>query len=491
MRLSELLHLAGIAAAPTPDPEISGVSCDSRTAEGGILFVCIRGFSGDGHLYAAAAYAAGCRAFLAEAALDLPADAAVVVVENTRRALAKVGAAFYGFPAEKMKIIGITGTKGKTTTALMLKAILEQNHIVTGYIGTSGIDFCGHHFESRNTTPESIELAYWFSAMQAAGVQAVVMEVSSQALYLDRVYGIAFYAVAFTNLSPDHIGKTEHPTFEHYRDAKKKLFAAGGATYGVGNFDDPATAYMFDGFDGLYNSFGTCGGDFYAEDIRQMMEEGAFGVRFTLHAMGKTYPVTLPMPGKFNVSNALCAIALAVRLGVSLSCAVRAVAHAKAPGRFELVKTPLPAVFIIDYAHNFASLESVLTTLREYHPKKLWCVCGSVGGRTQSRRPEIGRALSLYCDHAVLTADNPDYEDPERICKEIFAGFVREIPCDIIPDRAEAIRFAAERAGEGDIVLLAGKGHEQYQLICGGRRPFSERVCLEKYAAEVAALGIK
>ena len=491
MRLSELLSAAGLCADLGGDPEISGVTCDSRTAAEGRLFVCIRGFSGDGHLYASAAYAAGCRAFLAEQTLDLPGDAVTVIVENTRRALASVSAAFYGFPARKMKMIGITGTKGKTTTALLLKAILDANGVVTGYIGTSGIDFCGRHFEARNTTPESVELHYYLSQMQSAGVQAVVMEVSSQALYLDRVYGIEFDEVAFTNLAPDHIGATEHPDFAHYRDSKKKLFTGGGAAYGVGNFDDAETPYMFENFAGLYNTFGVGGGDFNASGIAPVMENGNFGVRFTLSAFGKRCPVRLSMPGDFSVRNALCAIALAARLGVSVASAVRALEHATVPGRFELVKTPLAAVYIIDYAHNGVSLTSALCTLREYHPRKLWCVCGSVGGRTQSRRPEIGRALSLYCDHAVLTADNPDGEDPEKICKEIREGFEREIPYQIIPDRAEAIRFVASHAGEGDIVLLAGKGHEQYQLIAGSKVPFSERLCLEKYAGEFAAMGAK
>ncbi|MBQ5390231.1 MAG: UDP-N-acetylmuramoyl-L-alanyl-D-glutamate--2,6-diaminopimelate ligase [Clostridia bacterium] len=486
MRLSALLHKAKIEYTGA-DQEISRLICDSRAAEPGALFVCITGFASDGHAYAERAYTLGCRAFLAEKPLDLPEDATVILQENTRKALAKVSAAYYDFPAEKLKVIGITGTKGKTTISLMLSSILSQNGIPAGYIGSNGIDFAGNHYDTKNTTPESLDLHYYFDRMVHAGVQAVVIEVSSQALYLDRVYGIPFAAVAFTNLAHDHIGGVEHPTFEHYRDAKKKLFTEYSAEFAVYNAEDANAAYMLDGSTALLSSFGLHKGDFHAAGIEPFFESGALGVSFTAHALSESCEVRLQMPGQFSVANALCAMAIARRFGICLADSAAALAHTAAAGRFEVVATKLPAVFVIDYAHNGFSLTSALTTLRAYAPKRLWCVTGSVGGRTKSRRGEIGEAVSLHADVAVLTADNPDFEDPMAICEEIRAAFVRDIPCTCIPDRAEALRYVAENAREGDIVLLAGKGHENYQLIRGGNIPFSERMLIERYAMEISA----
>ncbi len=486
MRLSKLL-----AAAKIPydgaDHEIERVVCDSRAAEKHTLFVCIRGFASDGHNFAQRAYAAGCRAFLCEYPVDLPTDALVIFSENTRIALAKVSAAFFGFPAKKLQVIGITGTKGKTTSALMLCSVLNRGGVPAGYIGSNGIDFADNHFDTKNTTPESLDLHYYFDQMVRAGIQAVVIEVSSQALYLDRVYGIPFTAVAFTNLAPDHIGGIEHPTFAHYRDSKKKLFSDYLPDYAVYNADDEAASYMMDGCRALRSSFGLHTGDFHAEDVRPFLSDGELGVTFTLCHFSERVPVRLLMPGTFSVYNALCAASLAQRFGVSLADCADALSAAHVRGRFEVVRTRMPAVFIIDYAHNGFSLSQALATLRAYRPARLICVLGSVGGRTEGRRAELGAALSNACDLAVLTADNPDFEDPMKICAEMRAAFVRDIECRMFAQREEAIAFAVNQAQRGDIVLFAGKGHEQYQLIRGGKMPFSERKLIEKYAMEAAA----
>lgn len=494
MRLSVLIDAAGLPVRQTVgsgDGSIARVVYDSRAAAPDTLFVCINGFTGDGHAYAPRAYAAGCRAFLAETPLDLPEDAAIVYTDDTRRALARVAAAFYGFPANELTVIGITGTKGKTTTALMLTAILSENGMPAGYIGSNGVDFMGNHFDTKNTTPESLDLHYYFDRMRRAGCRAVVLEVSSQALYLDRVYGIPFRAVAFTNLAPDHIGGFEHPTFAHYRDAKKKLFCEYGAKFAVGNADDPATAYMLDGGELLHSSYGVDAGDFRASAITPFCEAGSLGVAFTLTHFGESCRVRLPMPGDFSVYNALCATALAHLFGISISVSAATLAHTFARGRFEIVQTPLEAVFILDYAHNGLSLVSALTTLRAYAPRRLICVLGSVGGRTEGRRAELGEAVSQYADAAILTADNPDFEDPVQICGAIRDAFVREIPTEIIPDRAEAVRYAVSHAAPGDIVLFAGKGHEQYQLVRGGKMPFSERRLIEETATAYALATVE
>ncbi len=486
MRLTALLAKARIEYSGR-DAEIARIVCDSRAADKDALFVCISGFTSDGHDFAERAYMAGCRVFLCARAVDLPSDAIVIFAENTRRALAKVSAAFYDFPAEKLKVIGITGTKGKTTTALMLASVLSQNGISAGYIGSNGIEFAGNRYETKNTTPESLDLHCWLDKMVRAGVEAVAIEVSSQALYLDRVYGIPFFATAFTNLAEDHIGGAEHPTFEHYRDCKKALFTAYTAEYAIFSATDEASAYMQDGCRALIGSFGLGKGDLYATDLHPFMADGVLGIEFVAHTAAERHTVTLPMPGNFSVENALCAMALARRLGVGLADSAVALATAYVYGRFEIVRTRMPCVFIIDYAHNGLSLTSALSTLRAYNPHRLWCVTGSVGGRTRGRRQEIGEAVSRLSDIAVLTADNPDYEPVLDICADIRNAFVREIPCECFADRAEALRYVVEHVEAGDVVLLAGKGHEQYQLVRGAKVPFSERRLIEKYAMEVAA----
>ncbi len=486
MLLSALLSKAKIEYRGA-DCEITSVICDSRQAVEGTLFVCITGFSSDGHKYARDAYEQGCRAFVVEKEVALPDDAVVVMQENTRVSLALISAAYYGFPASKLKVVGITGTKGKTTTALMLASVANKSGISAGYIGSNGIDFAKKHYETQNTTPESIELHRYLSEMVKEDVKVVFVEVSSQALYLDRVCGIDFFATVFTNLAPDHIGGSEHPTFEHYRDSKKKLFSEYSSKYVIYNAEEKASAYMTDGCKAPLCSFGIAKGDFYATDIEPFMGNGVLGVEFTAHATSQKEKVRLPMPGRFSVANAMCTIAVAYRLGIPLESVAGALESTFVGGRFEVVKTPLDAVFVIDYAHNGLSLNSALETLRAYSPSRLWCVVGSVGGRTKGRRAELGEVASRLADIVVLTADNPDYEDTTEICKEMQAAFVRDIPCEIIPDRADAIEYVISGAKKGDIVLLAGKGHERYQLVRGGKEPFSERKIIEQFACELSA----
>lgn len=485
MLLSALLNKAKIEYDGA-DCEVTRVICDSREAEEGTLFVCITGFASDGHTYAMRAYELGCRAFVAEKEVELPRDAIVVKQPNTRISLAQLSAAYYDFPADKLKVVGITGTKGKTTTALMLASVLNQNGISAGYIGSNGIDFGGNHFETNNTTPESLELHRVFAEMVDAGVEAVVIEVSSQALYLDRVYGISFFVTAFTNLAPDHIGGVEHPTFEHYRDSKKRLFCEYPSQFVMYNAEDAESMYMLQGCRALCGSFGLTKGDFHASDIEPFMENGVLGVSFNAHAYTSRHRVMLPMPGGFSVENALCTVALAHRFGIGLVQCASALEKAFVSGRFEIVPTKLPAVFVIDYAHNGFSLTSALETLRAYSPRRLWCVVGSVGGRTKGRRAELGSVASKYCDIVVLTADNPDFEDPTAICEEMHAAFERDTQCEIFADREDAIRYVIANVQQNDIVLFAGKGHEQYQLVRGGKLPFSERELIAKYAFETA-----
>lgn len=486
MLLSELLKSAEIEYNGN-DCEIDDVVCDSREAREGTVFVCIAGFVSDGHAYAVRAYDMGCRVFVAERELDLPSDAIVIMQENTRIALAGLCAAIHDFPARKLKVIGITGTKGKTTTSLMIASVLNKNGIPTGYIGSNGVDFGGNHFETANTTPDSLTLHRYFADMLEAGMEAVVLEVSSQAIYLDRVHGISFYATAFTNLAPDHIGGNEHPTFEHYRDTKKRLFDEYFSANVFYNADEADSGYMMSGLKTVPHSFGVDKGELRACGIAPFMQDGELGISFTAYDANEKCSVKLPMPGAFNVSNALCAISIAESLGVSLENIAAALGDAYASGRFEIVKTNLPAVFVIDYAHNGYSLTSALTTLRKYSPNRLFCVVGSVGGRTKGRRAELGEAASRLADVVVLTSDNPDFEDPIDICNEMKAAFVKDVQHEIFADRADAVKYVIDNVQKDDIVLFAGKGHEQYQFVRGGKIPFSERKLIETYAAEMSA----
>lgn len=474
MKLNELVrHIAHTGAS---DAEISAITYDSRKAGPGALFVCLVGAWMDGHTFARSAYDQGCRAFLVEHTLDLPADAAQIVTDDTRAALAVIGADFYGNPAEQLHIIGITGTKGKTTTALLTSAILTEAGLSCAYIGSNGVNIAGTHEATANTTPESLELHRLFRKMLDAGVHHVVLEVSSQALRHHRVDGIPFEVVAFTNLSEDHIGPGEHPDFEDYKAAKRRLFAEYDARVMVYNADDETSDYMRAGFRGQQVSFGIRhAADYRAVNLAQYRSETALGINFTCEHEGKTTPVRVMSPGAFSASDALCAIALCGAFGVDPAQAAQTLAHTPVQGRFEVVEGLPGRTFIVDYSHNGLALTSALKTLRAYEPHRLICVFGSVGGRTQVRRRELAEASSAWADYSILTSDNPDFEDPMQILRDIDSYMAPDAQYTLIPDRAEAIRKAVAMAEPGDIVLFAGKGHEDYQLIEGKKVPFVER----------------
>ncbi len=467
------------------EKHIVDICFDSRKAAPGSLFVCLRGSLSDGHLYAMSAYEKGCRIFVAELPLDfLPYDATVFLVPNTRMALAKMSANLFEHPSHELCVIGITGTKGKTTTALMIYQIMNQSGIKCGYIGTSGVDYGDFHYETPNTTPESYTLQMYMRHMRLAGVTHLVMEVSSQALYLHRTVGVDFDICVYTNLSVDHIGTHEHPDFEHYKACKLSLFREYGAGLAVLNADD-----------GYVDEFASVIPKdtkivFYGQNARadhMLLTSSPYstpdklGIDFGFRYKCRKYDLSLPLPGDFNIKNALAAIAVCHELGVSIEEICRTLPNIRIAGRFELIEALPYATFVIDYAHNRASLEATLTALRAYHPKRLICLFGSVGGRTFGRRRELAEVASALCDLCILTADNPDSEAPQAIAEEIASHFGSDgCPYVIIPDRAEAIKHAVTIAEERDIILLAGKGHENYQLIMGEKIPFSEKEILKK-----------
>ncbi len=483
-----------LSALPVKAPErfsrmrVDSVEYDSRVCTAGTLFVCLRGAFEDGHRFARDAYDRGCRAFIAEEPLSLPDDAAVILTDNTRQMLALVSSELYGRPAEKLTLIGVTGTKGKTTTCHMIYNILNGAGIPTGYIGSTGVMFSGVRTSTLRTTPESSDIYTYLHKMLAAGIKTVVIEVSSQAIKTDRIYGLRFDTCVFTNLSPDHIGEHEHASFEEYRDTKARLFSDYGCRYIVYNADDEAAGYMLGGASALTVSVSTkdSGADLYACEPRLWRESGALGVDFTLAAGDVRRRIRLRTPGLFSVYDALFAIGVARRFLVPEDKIVSALATTSPIGRFEVVEALPYATFVIDYAHNEASLRAALSTLREYSPARLIVLLGCVGGRTYTRRAPVGRAISELADLCILTSDDPNYEDPMEIIREILAGFGdRDTPFVCIPDRAEAIEYAVKEARPGDIVLLAGKGHENFIVIEGEHRPFSERSVIMKSAAEI------
>ena len=479
--LKTLIQALGISDKEIPSPEmpIKDVIYDSRKAENGVIFVCITGAVADGHRFAADAYAKGARVFVCEKTLSLPQDAIIFRVENTRRALALLSAAHFDHPEKKLRIIGVTGTKGKSTICEMLRHILCENGISAASIGTVGVRIGNTMTPTGNTTPESYELFRIFAEMVEKDVQYAVIEVSSQGVKLDRIYGIPFFAAVMTNLSEDHIGGAEHPDFEDYKRCKKLLFER--CEYAIFNQDDP----YFEEFYAVGNA------NKHTYSLRSvlsqvpMIEEQRFGTAFTLMHDEIFTKVFVPFPGEFSIQNALAAITVAKLCGISEEHAASALYSVHVNGRFEIIPTDhTNGIFVIDYAHNGESLSAALRALRKYCQGRLIALFGSVGGRTEIRRKELGIAAAEYADFSILTSDNPDKEPPLDIIADI-EKHMQNAAYTVIADRKEAIEYAVSIAKEGDIVLLAGKGHETYQLINGKKQPFSEKEILLDAASKL------
>lgn len=475
------------------DVNIDHITYDSRLAAPGTLFVCIVGSISDGHNYVQSAYEKGCRAFLCEKSVSLPDDAAVILSGDNSKMLPLVSAAFYSHPADKLRIVGITGTKGKTTTALLIHDILNNAGIKTGYIGSAGVIFDGIRTSTLRTTPESTDLHLYFSKMLRSGCSVVVMEVSSQALYRERVYGIKFDTCVYTNLSEgDHIGPYEHPDFEHYKFSKSRLFREYESNFIVYNKDDEYHEYMLSGASALSTSVSMNDktADYYGYSPSRWMSDGALGIDFVCRLGGIERNIRLRSPGRFSVYNALLAIAVCRHYGVNIDDIANSLSKISPLGRFEIVDSLPYATFVIDFAHNELSLRSALTALREYSPTRLTVLVGSVGGRTYSRRAPMGNAISECADLCILTSDDPDYEDPMTIINDILSGFHESTtPFVCIPDRKEAIEYAVNNAIPGEIILLAGKGHENFMLINGEHIPFSEKSIINAAAKNLLSLS--
>lgn len=498
MKIQEILNNINVISSHIPDEMkrrvILSLCHDSRKATPTCAFFCKKGALSDGHEYAFHAYSNGARIFIAEHEINVPEDAAVIITPSSDEALKKLAVLFYNDPSKELKIIGITGTKGKTTVAISAYKIAVENGINAGYIGTNGIYYNGNQFETANTTPDVLELQRALREMKDHGVEVVMLEVSSQALWQERIYALEFEACIFTNLYRDHIGKFEHPNMDHYIDSKKMLFTQYLTKAIIANADSDYFNRMTENTECesiiTTSALGNTDCTLYASDPIKLRNGIVPGISFKLHSSNSkilkrnaSVDVFMPIPGLYSVENGLLIIAICLTLGINLCSVINSLSALTVPGRFEAVKLESKpnTLFIIDYAHNGASLEAVIKSLREYDPKRIICLFGSVGGRTFERRAELGEVAERCADVLIITSDNPNDEDPANIIADISKAVGNtEKQVYTIKDRAEAVKKAYDIADDGDFVLLAGKGHETYQLIMGKRVPFSERSILKE-----------
>jgi UDP-N-acetylmuramoyl-L-alanyl-D-glutamate--2,6-diaminopimelate ligase len=471
MKLGELVHAAGLADAAQihgdAEVEIGDLAYDSRKAGPGTIFFCVVGEKRDGHEFAAQVVEAGAAALIVERALDLSVPQ--VVVPSARAAMAPFASAFWGDPTAELRVIGVTGTNGKTTTAYLAREILEAAGIQTGLLGTVKQVVGGVEEAVERTTPEAIDLQHTFRRMIEGGDKAVAMEVSSHAMVLHRADAIHFDVAVFTNLTQDHLDF--HTDMEDYFAAKRMLFDGAAPGVRIVNVDDPYGRRLTEEFDCLTFSAEGADADYRATDV----EFDAGGASFTV--AGKA-DVRTGMPGHFNVANALGAFAAAEALGVDAATAAAGLAEAaRVPGRFEPIDEGQGFAVLVDYAHTPDSMENVLRAARRLTDGRLISVFGAGGDRDKAKRPLMGRAGGVLSDLAIVTSDNPRSEDPGTIVEEVAAG-AREGDAELLVevDRHAAIAVALGRARPGDTVVIAGKGHEQGQEFEGGRKvPFDDR----------------
>ena len=489
MTLRELAaSLANPVVSGSLDTEISGIAYDSRKAGPGALFVAIRGTAQDGHDYIPRAIEAGAAAVMAEIAPPEGCAVPWVHVAGTRRALGAVAETFYGKPSSALLSSAVTGTNGKSTTAFLVHHLLNAAHVRCGLIGTMFYDLGGEQAPATHTTPESLEMQQLMAAMRDNGCRAVSMEVSSHALHQERVAGIDFDAAVFTNLTQDHLDY--HGTMEEYFRAKCLLFDSVAASSGrmIVNADDAwgrkIIARHEDTRRVVKYGFGV-GCDFRASNVRYDMT----GTTFELEARGRAFLARTPLIGDFNVYNTLAALAAANALDVNLREAVQNMKNApQVPGRLERVSEGTRAHVYVDYAHTPDGIVNALRTVRGLRPRRVITVFGCGGDRDRTKRPKMARAAEEASEVCVLTSDNPRTEDPLVIMADASKGFTRGGHLEIA-DRREAIRAALELACEGDIVVIAGKGHENYQEVHGKRSPFDDRKIARQLIAELKSMG--
>lgn len=459
--------------------EINKIVYDSRNVEAGDLFICIEGFAADGHKYIRSAFEKGAKVIVCQRMVeDLP-PCIVLRVKDTRKALASLAANYYHHPEKQLKIIGITGTNGKTTSTYMMKSILEEAGFKVGLIGTIANYIGEKRIPSHRTTPESLELQQLFREMVEEKVQYCVMEVSSHSLELDRVYGIKFAEGIFTNLTRDHLDF--HKTFENYFNAKMKLFISSSNT--IINVDDEYGLRVQTESQGTQLTYGI---EREADVTASAITMHAKGVDFALRYDSKSIPIQLNLPGRYNIYNALGSAAACLHQGIPLEIVQKSLRKVLVPGRCEIVRKDqqLGYEVIIDYAHTPDGLENILKTAREFTKGRLISVFGCGGDRDKTKRPLMGEIGSQLSDIAVITSDNPRSEDPNLIIDDIVAG-IKENNYSIIPDRRDAIKEAMKMAQKDDVIVVAGKGHEDYQILKDKVIPFDEREVIAEIIKEL------
>lgn len=485
MRLTQLLERLQYEVIQASDEiEIAELINDSRKVTEGSVFVCISGAVSDGHIYVRDVASKGAAAVIVQKEVEAPEGLTVIRVEDTRYALALMSAAYFGYPAEKLKVIGITGTKGKTTTTYMVKSILEGVGHKVGLIGTIEALIGDKSIPANNTTPESYTIHRYFAEMVEAGCDSVVMEVSSQGLMLHRTAGIMFEIGIFTNLGEDHIGPNEHKDFEDYKRCKGILFTQ--CRLGIANVDDQWYEDVFRKATCKVETFGFSEkADLRATDIQHITRPGYLGVKYHVNGL-MDFDVEIDIPGDFSVYNSLTAIAVCRHFDVPVDNIQKALKVAKVRGRIEMVKVSDYFTMMIDYAHNAMSLESLLHTLRDYHPERIVTIFGCGGNRSKTRRYEMGEVSGNMSDFTIITSDNPRFEEPQAIIDDIIAGIEKTDGKYIaICDRKEAIRYAIEHGQPGDVIILAGKGHETYQEIKGVKYDMDDRVLIGEVLEEL------
>ena len=485
MKLTQLLErLQYEVIQGKDDIEITELINDSRKVTDGSVFVCISGAVSDGHAYVQEVADKGAAAVIVEKDVEAPEDLTVIRVEDTRYALALMSCAYFGYPAEKLKVIGITGTKGKTTTTYMVKSILEGVGHKVGLIGTIEAIIGDKTIPANNTTPESYTIQKYFAQMVDAGCDSVVMEVSSQGLMLHRTAGIPFEIGIFTNLGEDHIGPNEHKDFEDYKRCKGLLFRQ--CRIGIANVDDPWYEDVFRGATCQVETFGFSEkADLRATNVEHISRPGYLGVKYHVNGL-MDFDVEIDIPGDFSVYNSLTAIAVCRHFAVPEDHIQQALKVAKVQGRIEMIKVSDDFTLMIDYAHNAMALESLLLTLRDYHPERIVTVFGCGGNRSKTRRYEMGEVAGRLSDFTIITSDNPRFEEPQAIIDDIIIGMEKTDGSYIaICDRKEAIKYAIEHGQPGDVIILAGKGHETYQEIKGVKYDMDERVLIQEVLEEL------
>lgn len=481
-QIIDCLHL--LTPYNGPNVDISSIENDNRKVNKGSLFICLKGYTVDGHDFAKSAVENGAVAILAERKLDL--EVPVVVVKDTFRAMAVIADAFYGQPSQKLHLIGITGTNGKTTTSHLIERIFADQNKKTGLIGTMYTKIGEDKIENKNTTPDSVTLQQTFRTMVDKNVEMAVMEVSSHALDLGRVHGTDFDVAVFTNLSQDHLDY--HETMEEYKRAKGLLFSQLGNSF---NLSKPKYA-IFNTDDLTYHDYSkmtaahivTYGIDNEADVKATHIKMTPAGTTFDIVIQGKAYPITIQLAGKFNVYNVLASIAASIVSNIPLSDIISSLEKIEGvSGRFELVKAGQDFSVIVDYAHTPEALENVLKTIKQFADKEIFTVVGCGGDRDKTKRPLMAQIACLYSTVPIFTSDNPRSEDPISILKDMEEGVLGKSYHSIV-DRKEAIKYAINHAKQGDVILIAGKGHETYQTIGGQNFDFDDRLVAKEAIEE-------